>query len=526
MAVLWDAVLAREVAHELNTRLAGTRVRAYHVDAERRRLTLFADEACLEWRLHPLEGHVRLLEPREPFEAARSLNGTIRSVSAGVDERRVWFDVIKKRGTMRKLALQVLLATNRRNALIVNTLGVIDDVMLPGPGLAQGRPYEPRASDRIGSDGSLSREAWDAHHAGAPTASSLMQLAWVSRLNVAWLLEADDAYDAWGSLAGLRPPVPTVFRTRRGSMVYPVPLTTESVEHLPSLLAGLEHVAADLSAAVDPEVSRRLDEAIARAERTVRSLERELERSPDPATIRADADLLLARLHEIPRGRAEITLEGFAGEEVRLQLDPTLSPRENADSLYDQAGRATRARSRLPERIEEAKQRLKTLREARDSAEQGGTLDPVALALPAPKPRQGTAADGPALPYRPYRSRGGLEIRVGRGSKSNDELTFKHARPNDVWLHARDIAGAHVVLRWDRDDAPPARDLEDAALLAALHSKARHSSLVPVDWTRRKHVRKPRKAPAGTVIPAHVKTVFVEPDEDRAEAMAIKDASS
>jgi predicted ribosome quality control (RQC) complex YloA/Tae2 family protein len=107
-----------------------------------------------------------------------------------------------------------------------------------------------------------------------------------------------------------------------------------------------------------------------------------------------------------------------------------------------------------------------------------------------------------------------LEIRVGRGAHRNDDLTFHHSLPDDVWLHARHASGAHVVLRWSRKEKPPARDLEEAAILAALHSRARGSGTVPVDWTRRKHVRKPRKAPAGTVILDRVKTLFVEPDPE------------
>jgi predicted ribosome quality control (RQC) complex YloA/Tae2 family protein len=118
-----------------------------------------------------------------------------------------------------------------------------------------------------------------------------------------------------------------------------------------------------------------------------------------------------------------------------------------------------------------------------------------------------------ALPYRVYRTSGGLEVRVGRSARDNDRLTFHHAAPNDVWLHAQSVPGSHVVLRWrDAQGAPPARDLSEAAALAALFSRARTSALVPVDWTRRKHVRKPRGAPAGAVIPQQVKTLFVEPD--------------
>ena len=101
---------------------------------------------------------------------------------------------------------------------------------------------------------------------------------------------------------------------------------------------------------------------------------------------------------------------------------------------------------------------------------------------------------------------------MGRGAASNDDLTFRAAAPDDVWLHARDAAGAHVVLRWTDADAPPARDLREAASLAAWHSKARGAAVVPVDWTRRKHVRKPRGAKPGTVILREERTIMVRPD--------------
>jgi predicted ribosome quality control (RQC) complex YloA/Tae2 family protein len=109
---------------------------------------------------------------------------------------------------------------------------------------------------------------------------------------------------------------------------------------------------------------------------------------------------------------------------------------------------------------------------------------------------------------------------VGRGARHNDDLTFHHSDPNDIWLHARHVGGAHVVLRWNGDGSPPARDLAEAATLAALHSSARTSGSVPVDWARRKHVRKPRSSPPGRVLVERGKTVFVEPDPRVAERLS------
>jgi len=225
--------------------------------------------------------------------------------------------------------------------------------------------------------------------------------------------------------------------------------------------------------------------------------------------------MLLAHLHLVRKGAAEVTLPGFEGASETIVLDPALSPHENAERFYDRAGRAERAREQLPALIREAESRVTEFSGLLDRVRAGkASADDIRQVLPEPGTGgPGTRdASGPSLPYRRYWTSGGLEVRVGRGSKANDQLTFKHSAPNDIWLHARHSAGAHVVLRWSEKETPPARDLEQAAILAALHSKARTSGSVPVDWTRRKYVRKPRKAPPGSVQLDRAKTLFVEPD--------------
>ena len=244
-------------------------------------------------------------------------------------------------------------------------------------------------------------------------------------------------------------------------------------------------------------------------------LQRELGATPDPRAIRVNGDILLAHLRLVKRGASEVTLPGFDGVSETIVLDPAFSPQENAERFYDRAGRAERARARLPDLIREAVTRVDELGALLDRVRAGeASADEIRGVLPEPgsSGRGRPDPSAPALPYHRYRTSGGLEVRVGRGSKANDRLTFKHSAPNDIWLHARHSAGAHVVLRWKSEEGPPARDLEQAAILAALHSKARTSGSVPVDWTRRKYVRKPRKAPPGLVQLDRAKTLFVEPD--------------
>jgi len=110
-----------------------------------------------------------------------------------------------------------------------------------------------------------------------------------------------------------------------------------------------------------------------------------------------------------------------------------------------------------------------------------------------------------------YRTAGGSRIVVGRSPAENADVTFTLARPNDLWFHAQGIPGAHVILaRDDRDEAPP-QDIETAAALAALYSKAKGSAKIAVDYTLRKHVRKRQDAPPGLVWYTHPKTVLVAP---------------
>ena len=250
------------------------------------------------------------------------------------------------------------------------------------------------------------------------------------------------------------------------------------------------------------------------AEKRIERLREEMAAVGEADWLRAQADLLLAHLDWAEPGDASVVLPDFDGGEVTVALDPKLKPHENAERLYDEARRRARAEARLPELLAAAEKELGRWSAAVEALERGETPAWVegALRRGEGKERKAAPQPGERMPYRLYRTSGGLEVRVGRSSKDNDRLTFGHAAHADVWLHARSVPGSHVVLRWAEEGAPPARDLEEAAVLAALYSKARTSGTVAVDWTRRKYVRKPRGAPPGRVSLLHAKTVFVAPD--------------
>jgi predicted ribosome quality control (RQC) complex YloA/Tae2 family protein len=191
-----------------------------------------------------------------------------------------------------------------------------------------------------------------------------------------------------------------------------------------------------------------------------------------------------------------VELSGFDGATRSLELDPALSPSANAEAWFNEAKKRERAAERVPDLIAATDRVIAELEAKLTRARSGESVE-----LPTRDAPAKASPTAPRLPYRKYRTSGGLEVRIGRSSRDNDELTFRHSSPNDIWMHARAVGGAHVVLRWDDGaNSPPAADLKEAASLAALHSKARHAGTVPIDWTRRKYVRKTRGAPAGQVM--------------------------
>jgi predicted ribosome quality control (RQC) complex YloA/Tae2 family protein len=261
------------------------------------------------------------------------------------------------------------------------------------------------------------------------------------------------------------------------------------------------------------EARRRLREplraALARAGRALEKLADEAARVPAAEADRRAGDLLKANLHAVPRGASQVTLTEWteAGPvEVRLALDPALTPRQNMERCYRRFKRIAESAARVEARVAEVRARrgaLAVLLERLDGAplEGLGAVEREARRLaagPRPPPRPRRLRDQPLPPYRTFRSLAGLALLVGRGAAENDQLTRRVARGNDLWLHARGQAGAHVVVRLGGQPADQ-ESLLDAAHLAAHFSDARGEPQVEVACTQAKHVRKARGAAPGAV---------------------------
>ncbi len=239
-------------------------------------------------------------------------------------------------------------------------------------------------------------------------------------------------------------------------------------------------------------------------ERLQQALTRDLEKARAAGEKRKWADLLLAHLQEIPRGASSVTLpDDFeGGRPIEIALQPHRSAKDNAQRLYTEHKRLTRAIVTIERRLDETATKL-------------ARLDSSPLDLkPAPPRAKGKQSQARKPPYHEFRSERGSPILVGRGAGRNDELTFEVARGNDLWMHTRDVPGAHVVVPLAGRPIDE-QTLVDAATLAAHHSNARGEPQVDVSYTLRKHVRKPPRSKPGLVTLSDAKTLRVRVEPDR-----------
>lgn len=295
------------------------------------------------------------------------------------------------------------------------------------------------------------------------------------------------------------------------------PETPVSEAALARIYQGLQSLVTDPTQQTDLSESLRAEWEVEEAEglrkplrealeRRLKTLEarladysRALARLDEASRLRTWGDLLMAYARQIEPGNTA-RLTDFAGNPVEIPLEVGLSPIQNAEKFYLRA-------KRLEANAEKALE-LEPATQAQIAAIQSemGRLEQLSreeLLAQNKKIRD----KGPELGLR-LKSPGGFEVWVGRSSKENDLLT-RMAHSEDLWFHVQGIPGSHVILRTQgRNAALP--DLLYAAQLAAFYSKAKGDKNIPVDYTPKKHVWRPRKAAPGQVLYTQGKTLFVD----------------
>ena len=240
--------------------------------------------------------------------------------------------------------------------------------------------------------------------------------------------------------------------------------------------------------------------------------------------LRRKGELLRVHRDATPRGRPAATLPDYyagPGNTVTIPLDPALSPEANAERYFKQARKAKRGLPIIERRLAETEAELKEWESTLEKIIQLETSEALEKAVaahdlagldpPRPRPRERTDARGGLEPRR-FVSTDGREILVGRSSAGNVHLTFRLARPHDLWLHVEGYGGSHVVVRNPKGKMVPPRTLREGAQLAAFFSKARNAGKVPVHYTAVRFVKRPKGRKPGVVLITQEKAVLVTAD--------------
>lgn len=266
-----------------------------------------------------------------------------------------------------------------------------------------------------------------------------------------------------------------------------------------------------------------------RAERTARKLElrkKELADCADRENLRVCGDIVNANIYRLEKGMTSALLDDFyTGEQRKIALDARLTPAQNAQKYYSEYRKLCTAEKMLTGLIAEGKSELSYYESLLDSvtrAKTDGELTEIKRELAEQGLIRGEKTLGKPKKSEPlkFRSSDGFTILVGKNNKQNDELTLKTSKASDIWLHVKDIAGSHVIIKTE-GKTPPERTIVEAARLAAYHSKAKNGSGVPVDYTAVKFVKKPAGARPGMVIFTDNRTLYVTPNEEEADRLKI-----
>jgi len=243
-------------------------------------------------------------------------------------------------------------------------------------------------------------------------------------------------------------------------------------------------------------------------EKKLKSAEKRISELNRASGYKEKADLLMANMWQIQKGAKEVKLSSFDGEkELTIKLQEMLTPQANAERYYKKGKNESKQREFALKHLAdiesnylakaeeiEAFEQLENLKEIRKKAEKKSVQKEV------------------RVPYKSMQI-DGFEIRIGKGAKDNDELLRYHTTKTDMWLHAKDVSGSHVIIRNPGNKRILPSTIEKVAAIAAFYSKAKSESLAAVIYTDRKYIRKPKGATPGLVKVDKEEVVLVEPKQ-------------
>ena len=266
-----------------------------------------------------------------------------------------------------------------------------------------------------------------------------------------------------------------------------------------------------------------------RTSRRISAQQQELAACAEKDRFKLWGDLISANIYRIQKGDSTAEVENFYEEgcpTVSIELDIRKTPAQNAQRYYSEYKKCVTAEEKLAGQIEKGEEELAYLDSVFDALTRAESENDI-IQLRLELVQQGYIRSGgskakppKALPPIEYRSSDGYTILVGRNNCQNDQLTLKFAEKTDIWLHTQTITGSHVIIVTE-GETPPDKTIEEAAVIAAVNSKGRNSTLVPVDYCLARYVKKPSGAKPGKVIFTNYKTAFVKPDTELEQSLRV-----
>jgi predicted ribosome quality control (RQC) complex YloA/Tae2 family protein len=218
------------------------------------------------------------------------------------------------------------------------------------------------------------------------------------------------------------------------------------------------------------------------------------------------ADLIMAYQHLFANSNSVEVEDFFTNTKVLLTIPKQKKPMEYAEELYKQQKVDKSRKQGLQDEITDLQSTIEKTKQQWAAVENAISYKELKKII---KFDTSTAKEI-KLPFRRF-SINGYEVYVGKSSANNDLLTLKFAKPKDLWLHAQNLGGSHVILKNKGNTNYPMPLIEKVGAIAAYYSQGRRSSMVPVIYTLKKYVRKPKGAPVGQVVVVGEKSIFVEP---------------
>ena len=308
----------------------------------------------------------------------------------------------------------------------------------------------------------------------------------------------------------------------------PVPFANQVREHFASLSDLLDTYYKD-KAERDrvkqqaSELIRRVENELQKNRHKLKKQEKELLATDNAEEFRQKGELLTTFLHQVPNDQDQVILDNYyTNQPITIALDKALSPNQNAQRYFKRYQKLKESVKYLTDLIQETKATILYLESVETVLNQAG-LEEIAeireelIQTGFIRRRQREKIQKRKKPEQYLASDGKTIIYVGRNNLQNEELTFKMARKEELWFHAKDIPGSHVVISGNLDPSDEVKT--DAAELAAYFSQGRLSNLVQVDMIEVKKLNKPTGGKPGFVTYTGQKTLRVTPDPEKIASM-------